>query len=120
MPVHSKYLRRIFLDTEDLSVRTDNFWEEIKQELKAARYLLVLCSTHSAKPLWVSKEIEAFLETHTEENILPVALDGCDSANTPVLIQPILRRNISLWDERKKLSHAANEAALFKMVEFFY
>ena len=118
-PPHPKFLRRIFLDTSDLSVTGENFEAEIRQELNAARYLLVLCSERSAKSPWVAKEIAAFLETHSENEILPIALDGCDADNIPSRLQTLLsHRNIPLWERTKKSNHAANEAALFKIVEF--
>lgn len=119
MPPHPKFLRRIFMDTSDLSVKGDNFEAEIRQELKASRYLLVLCSEYSAASPWVAKEITAFIETHSESEILPIALDGCATANIPEPLQKILAyRNIPLWERTKKSNHAANETALFKIVEF--
>ena len=46
-PPHGKFIRRVFMDVKDLSVTEKEFVPEIKQNLKDARYLIVICSKHS-------------------------------------------------------------------------
>ena len=72
----SKYLRRVFVDTEDLSVSKESFHAQLKQELDDAEYLIVLCSKAAARSdSFVHKEIEYFTKTNrgNKSRILPIA-----------------------------------------------
>ncbi len=46
---NGKYLRRVFVDTEDLSVSKESFNAHLKQELDDAKFLIVLCSRAAAR-----------------------------------------------------------------------
>ena len=55
---------------------------EILKALKASRFLVVLCSKHSAKSKWVNKEIEDFKALGKGDHILALILDGEPNATT--------------------------------------
>ena len=57
-----KYLRRVFVDTEDLSVSNESFHAQLKLELDEAKFMIVLCSKAAARPdSFVHKEIKYFV-----------------------------------------------------------
>ena len=73
-PPHGKYLRPIFLDTQDLQVEERPFTDKLKDCLRRAKFLLVICSKSSAKSPFVNMEINYFLETHNRNYALIVPL----------------------------------------------
>ncbi len=77
-PDHPKYVRKIFLDKNELEISDANFRTDIEHSLKNSRYLILLCSPNSAASPWVKAEIEYFLATHENKKylVLPVILEG--------------------------------------------
>jgi hypothetical protein len=73
--VLGEYLRPVFRDRDELP-SSDNLGERIAETLKAARYLVVLCSPHSANSRWVNKEILDFRALGKERQILALIIDG--------------------------------------------
>lgn len=122
----SKYLRRVFLDKEDLSVSNESFREQIWQELDDAEYLLVLCSKAAARPdSFVHKEISYFMKKNCGNlsRILPIALDGVGDDAVPAELHEIVKeRNIVLWnrgwESQGRLGKAHIHSAFFKVLEF--
>ena len=81
-PGNSRYVRDIFLDRTSLGFSQGNFHEEIRQALARSRYLIVICSRHSAVPNEeglhnVNDEISYFLSQHGNDYglVVPVLLD---------------------------------------------
>ncbi|MFC4995528.1 toll/interleukin-1 receptor domain-containing protein [Rubritalea tangerina] len=70
-----KNLRPIFRDRDELSGSAD-LGPALENALQQSRYLVVLCSKHSANSTWVNKEIEDFKAMGGEKNILALILDG--------------------------------------------
>lgn len=65
-----KYLRKVFVDTSDLPVSNGDFREDIKRELDAAEYLVVLCSQGSARPeSYVHEEIRYLRENQMADMV---------------------------------------------------
>lgn len=122
----SKYLRRVFVDTEDLSVSKESFHAQLKHELDEAEYLIVLCSKAAARDdSFVHKEIEYFSKKHDGDTsrILPIALDGVGDDVVPGALREIVKkRNIVLWDRewpsQGRLGKAQLHSAFFKVLEF--
>ena len=72
-------IRPVFRYVSDLGVAV--LREKIKQELEASKYLIVICSPHSAKPNvkgehWVNDEVKRFSEMGRKDRIIPVIVDG--------------------------------------------
>ena len=72
-------IRPVFRYVSDLGVAV--LREKIKQELAASKYLIVICSPHSAKPNvkgehWVNDEVKRFIEMGRKDRIIPVIVDG--------------------------------------------
>ena len=122
----SKYLRRVFVDTEDLSVSKESFHAQLKYELDDAEYLIVLCSKAAARAdSFVHNEIEYFSKKHGGDTsrILPIALDGVGDDAVPEELREIVKkRNIVLWDREwvshGRLGNAHLHSAFFKVLEF--
>ncbi len=123
----SKYLRRVFVDTEDLSVSSESFLAQLRHELDDAEYLIVLCSKAAARSdSFVHKEIEYFTKKKDRDNaarILPIALDGVGDDAVPEELREIVKkRNIVLWDRgwpsQGRLGKAHLHSAFFKVLEF--
>lgn len=73
--VLGKDLKPCFRDRDELSGSAD-LGPAIEKALNESRYLIVLCSTNSAKSEWVNKEIEDFKKIGGEGKILALILEG--------------------------------------------
>ncbi|MBQ6018012.1 MAG: TIR domain-containing protein [Clostridiales bacterium] len=71
---HQK-ITRIFRDKDELPITSD-LTETITDALQKAEYLIVICSTNTKESMWVKREIQTFLLTHTRDKILTVLCDG--------------------------------------------
>ena len=72
-------IRPVFRYVENLSL--GDLRDQIKKELDASKYLIVICSPNSAKPNvkgehWVNDEVERFIKLGRKEYIIPVIVDG--------------------------------------------
>ncbi len=72
-------IRPVFRYVENLSLGV--LRDQIKKELDASKYLIVICSPNSAKPNvkgehWVNDEVERFIKLGRKEYIIPVIVDG--------------------------------------------
>ncbi|HEV2803645.1 MAG TPA: TIR domain-containing protein [Chthoniobacterales bacterium] len=65
----------IFRDREELPVSAD-LSTNINQALQESRYLIVICSPHSARSRWVGEEITTFKALGREDRILALIVDG--------------------------------------------
>lgn len=75
----SHYLRPVFLDQTDLTAGL--LVESLQANLESAKYLIVICSPHSAKSDWVDQEVAYFLEQGEDieerlKMIIPFVVDG--------------------------------------------
>lgn len=66
--------RHVFKDTTDLSGGV--LEKAIKEGLASSKYLIVICSPRAAKSPWVCKEVQEFIDSGREENIIPFIIDG--------------------------------------------
>ncbi len=64
----------IFRDATDLP--PGQLSDEIRKKLTESKYLLVICSPHSAGSYWVNQEIAEFRRLGRPENIIPIIIDG--------------------------------------------
>lgn len=80
----SRYLRPVFRDRDELTSGVLN--DELRNYLEVSKYLVVLCSPHSAQSEWVSEEIRAFVEWGRLDKIVPFIIEGSpqDYSNTDV------------------------------------
>ena len=72
-------IRPVFRYVSDLGVAV--LREKLREELDASKYLIVVCSPHSAKPNvkgehWVNDEVGHFIELGRKDRIIPVIVDG--------------------------------------------
>lgn len=70
-----KPFHKVFLDEGELSSCAD-FGQQIREALKNAGWLIVVCSPDTPSSPWVRLEIETFLEYHDRSRILAVLIDG--------------------------------------------
>lgn len=82
---------RIFRDKEELPITSD-LNDDITEALANSDFLIVICSPRTGESVWVEREIETFLQTHTRRQILTVLAEG-----EPVDIIPEILR----YDEKK-------------------
>ena len=68
-------ISRIFRDKEELLITSD-LNDTIEHALMHSDYLIVICSYATKESIWVQKEIEFFLKTHTKDKILTVVAEG--------------------------------------------
>lgn len=120
-PELDKYVRPIFLDLTDLSAQDRNFTDEIKDNLKYSRYLIVLCSEHSAKSPFVQTEIDYFLNTHNHDASLIVAvyIDKIFSGMHPVIDEIVATRNCPIYVTGKgEAGHTGRKYCFYHLLEF--
>jgi WD40 repeat protein len=70
----------VFRDREELPTASD-LGEIISSALEQSRYLVVICSPHSAKSLWVNQEILRYKRMGRENRILALIVDGEPNAS---------------------------------------
>lgn len=121
-PNDSKYLRRIFLDVTDLSVREYEFTDELKERIEQSKYLIVICSKNSKGSDYVNKEIDYFYKVHGENEsyILPIFIDEVIS-NFHLCIDEIIgKRNCPIYfsTEVKTTHRLDNKYCFYHIVEF--
>lgn len=68
-------IRNVFLDEGELASCAD-FGERIREALKNAEWLIVICSKDTKDSPWVNDEIQTFLEYHDASHILTVVTEG--------------------------------------------
>lgn len=73
--MRSHPIRRVFLDEGELASCAD-FGERIRDALKHAKWLIVLCSKETKESHWVTQEIKTFLEFHPSSHVLAVVVEG--------------------------------------------
>ena len=71
---HDK-ITRIFRDKDELPITSD-LTETITNALEKSECLIVICSTNTKQSMWVRREINTFLKTHTKDKIFTVLCDG--------------------------------------------
>lgn len=70
-----KPFHKVFLDEGELSSCAD-FGQQIREALKNAGWLIVVCSPETPSSPWVQNEIRTFLDYHDRSRILAVLTDG--------------------------------------------
>lgn len=102
-PNDDKFLRKIFLDLNELENSEKTFHEELLNKIENSKYLIILCSLESAKSIWVESEINHFLKTHDNNYnlIVPVLCNGKvpDNIPAPLNRDDILSRNLPSFVE---------------------
>ena len=73
--IRHKKITRIFRDKDELPITSD-LTETITNALENSEYLIVICSTNTKESMWVKREIQTFLKTHTKDKIYTVLCDG--------------------------------------------
>ena len=69
----------VFRDATDLGA--GKLADNLRQELEQSRFLIVVCSPHSARPNeegrhWVNEEVERFCELGRADHVIPVIVEG--------------------------------------------
>ncbi len=81
-----KKIDRIFRDKEELPITSD-LNTTIENALVHSDYLIVICSHNTKESIWVQREIEFFLKTHSRRQILTVLVDGEPGEVIPEILQ---------------------------------
>ena len=120
-PYDDYLVRPVFLDTTDLSVRHENFTDEIRQALKNSKHLIVLCSLNAARSQFVADEINCFVESHKGDTngIIPVIIDKVQDEQPPYIAELLKTRNCPIWntgkDENAKMD---NQYCFYHILEY--
>ena len=59
---------RLFRDKEELPI-TSHLTDDIYRALENSDFLIVICSPHTKESVWVQREIETFLRTHSRDKV---------------------------------------------------
>ena len=77
---------RIFRDKEELLITSD-LNETIEHALVNSDFLIVICSFATKESIWVQREIEFFLKTHSKNQVLTVVAEGEPVDVVPKILQ---------------------------------
>ena len=77
---------RIFRDKEELLITSD-LNETIEHALINSDFLIVICSHSTKESVWVQREIEFFLKTHSKNQVLTVVAEGEPVDVVPKILQ---------------------------------
>ena len=77
---------RIFRDKEELLITSD-LNETNEQALVNSDFLIVICSYATKESIWVQREIEFFLKTHSKNQVLTVVAEGEPVDVVPQILQ---------------------------------
>lgn len=80
-PELPKKIRPVFWYKQDLS--GTKLKEALSKELRSSKYLIVICSPHSAKSDWVNDEVASFIEQGKSDRIIPFIVGGTPHAGNP-------------------------------------
>ncbi len=99
---NSRYLRPVFRDQEDLD--TGVLGDELRKHLEESKYLVIICSPHSAHSKWVSNEVRTFIEWGRLEYIIPFIIDGTPNSGDERECFPLsLREYVAKHPDRELL-----------------
>lgn len=87
-----KPMKPVFFAPTD--IQPGGLSEELRQRLQSSRYLIVICSPHSAQSEWVGKEIEYFHCLGRTKEIVFFIVDGSPHSNNPATecFNPVIKR----------------------------
>lgn len=74
-------IRPVFRDTTDLEPGV--LAQKIQNALDSSRFLIVICSPRSANSVWVSKEVQSFIDSGRADHIIPFIIGGTPNASDP-------------------------------------
>jgi len=74
-------IRPVFKDTTDLEPGV--LAQKIQNALNASKFLIVICSPRSANSVWVSKEVQSFINSGRTDQIIPFIIGGTPNATDP-------------------------------------
>lgn len=96
----SRYLRPVFRDVSDLN--TGVLSDELHRQLRQSKFLILICSKHSAQSAWVSSEAKTFIEMGRLDHIIPIIIaDGNSPGNS--LFPEYLRKYFTEHPDRELL-----------------
>lgn len=76
-----KEIRPIFRDQSELAGGV--LADEINKALINSKYLIVICSPRAAQSVWVSKEVQTFIDLGRTDKIIPFIIGGTAHAQNP-------------------------------------
>lgn len=74
-------IRPVFKDTTDLEPGV--LTQKIQIALNSSKFLIVICSPRSANSVWVSKEVQSFIDSGRADHIIPFIIGGTPNALNP-------------------------------------
>lgn len=74
-------IRPVFKDTTDLEPGV--LAQKIQNALNSSKFLIVICSPRSANSVWVSKEVQSFIDSGRADHIIPFIIGGTPNATDP-------------------------------------
>lgn len=120
-PADPEYVRKIYMDLTDLSVKEPDFNDELKEKVAKSKYLIVICSAHSASSNAVKSEIDYFLKTHENNSdlIVCVYIDNVFSGMHPVADDIVAKRNCPIYvTGRGEAGHVGRKYCFYHLLEF--
>lgn len=112
-PPHPRFIQPIYRDKTNLEVTDEHYWQNIRRALEESRFLIILCSPHSAASQPVDMEVSHFFATHNNDasQLLPVIVSGdVKSSGNDAALGPTLRSLGELLIDRNLPTMVSDEA----------
>ena len=93
-------VRRVFRDTEELSV-SGTLSDTIAEALNSARNLIVICSPDTPASEWVDKEVSTFIELGRENHIYALLIEGNKDISFPPSLKKVADISSRTLDARE-------------------
>jgi len=113
----SRYLRPVFRDQSDLNAGI--LGDELRKNLAESKYLILVCSKHSAQSQWVSDEARAFVEMGRLDRIIPVITPDGEQNETelfPIYLREYFKQNPAKELLGVNIGEVGKEQALIRVV----
>lgn len=121
-PYDEKLFRPVFMDLKDLSPTEHPFNEKIKEAIEKSRFLILICSAHSSKSVYVEKEVGYFLKTHNDDytKIVPLFLDRVEPDTIPpfILHTPVMERHFPIYNTTLRPNSEANTCCFYQVAAY--
>ena len=71
------------LNNDTKSLASGNLSQQVHENIKRSKYLIVICSPQSVQSVWVNKDVEMFVSMGRADQIIPFIIEGEPNANEP-------------------------------------
>ena len=116
-PQLPRKIRPVFWYKQDLS--GTKLKSSLDEALNSSKYLIVICSPHSAQSYWVNEEVKSFIAQGKGDKIIPFVVDGSldDEDDDEEMCLPPALRNFTTMEELRSIDVRRKEGKYHALVD---